>query len=73
MRGNLATEPQSVRELLGCWKWRDKDKYAAVLMRSLDNVRLNDEGIVVCKKCGGARMFHLTDYGKDCWLPIICQ
>lgn len=37
------------------------------------NVIINADGVAVCKKCGGEKMFHFVGYGKDCWLPIACK
>lgn len=49
-----------------------KDEMAATLAKNGD-VRINEDGIAVCRKCGGARMFHYLGYGYDCWFPIICE
>ena len=37
------------------------------------DVVINADGVAVCKKCGGEKMFHFVGYGKDCWLPIACK
>lgn len=60
-------------KVIGDWGIHDKTACATELMKTLRGVRLCEDGIVVCKDCGGERMFHLTDYGKNCWLPIICR
>ena len=66
-------DTNSMDKVIGGWGRHDKAEFAAELMRTLHGVRLREDGIVVCKDCGGERMFHLTDYGKNCWLPIICR
>lgn len=63
---------KSIDKAIG-WGRHDKAAYAAELARTLRDVRLREDGMAVCKKCGGERMFHLTEYGKDCWLPVICR
>lgn len=72
MRGTIS-EPESVGQILRGFRQLAKAELAQMLMRKDNGVKLDDNGVVVCKKCGGERMFHYVGYGKDCWFPVICR
>ena len=62
--------PASVGSLIKGFRQYSKEEMAKGLRGG--DVTVNADGVAVCKKCGTPRMFHFTDYGKDCWLPIAC-
>lgn len=66
-------EPESIGSILGGFRQYSKQEMAERLYRGGHAIKLDGDGVAVCRKCGGARMFHLVGFGKDCWLPIACE
>ena len=66
-------EPETVGQVLGDFKQYTKEELATQLVRKFSNIKLDSDGMAVCKKCGQPRMFHYVGYGKDCYFPIICR
>lgn len=64
-------EPVHIKNLIREFRQYSREEMLGQLKKI--NTVTEKDGIAVCKKCGGAKMFRFIGYGKDCWLPIACK